>query len=255
MAICIWANVLVRRFSQYFPSNLSGATDSVANSRRYWGISLGAREHQMDLFELCRAQAWASHGFVHDGYQDWSSYWCSTGRLVDHASQLADHVLFSRGRWSCMADPVDLDGRRQEREPRSKTHQAGHGEDIVVPPAHRESGDMGNGYRNLLVHVLRIFLPDLDACLLYGEEALVTYSDGHVHLFQLWRNGCDSCTGGMVSGYCNRAWRRSSLSKEMVYHSRLCVRVHGTHWGTLSLHSDSIDLLDSLIVWPWPSNR
>src|SRR6202165_3327791 len=163
MAICIWPAFLVRGFCRYFLGYLGGATDTVANPRGCRGISLGARERQMDSLELCGAPAWASHGFVHDGYQDWSSYWCSTGRLVDHASQLADHVLPSRGKRSCMADPVDFDGRRPERE--SEPHQARHGEDIVVQPARRESSDMGNGYRNLLVHVLRIFLLALYACL------------------------------------------------------------------------------------------
>src|ERR1700730_5764753 len=255
MAICIWPAFLVRGFCRYFLGYLGGATDNVANPRGCRGISLGAREHQMDSLELCRAQAWASHGFVHDGYQDWSSGGYSTGRLVDHASQLADHVLPGRGMRSCLADPLGFYGHRQERKPQSKPHQAKYGKDIVIPPAPRQSGDMGNSYRHLLVHVLRIFLPDMDAGLLYREEAPVTYPDGHVHIFQLWRNGCRGCTRGMGRGYCHRAWRRSGLSKEMVHHSRLCLRVHGTCWRPLRLHSYGIDLLDRLIVRPWPGNR
>src|SRR5216683_5412144 len=110
MAICLWPAVLVRGFSQYFPGDLGRATDSAANPCGHWGIDFGARERQMDSFELWRAQAWASHGFVHDRYQDWSSCWRSTGRLVDRASQLADHVLRGGSKRSGMADPVDFYG-------------------------------------------------------------------------------------------------------------------------------------------------
>src|SRR4029077_6146 len=197
----------------------------------------------------------ASHGFVHDGYQDRSSCWYSTGRLVDHAAQLADDVLRRRGKRTCMAGPLAFYGHRQERKPQSNPHQARYGKDIVIPPPPRQSRDMGNSYRHLLVHVLRIFLHDMDACLLYREEAPVPYSDGHVHIFQLWRNGCRGCTRRMGSGHCHRAWRRSSLSKEMVHHSRLCLRVYGACWRPLRLHSYGIDLLDSLIVRPWSGNR
>src|SRR4029077_7252862 len=255
MDICLWPAVLVRGFGRYFPGDLGGATDSVANPCGYWGIGFGARKRQMDSLQLCRTQAWTSHGFVHDRYQDWSSGWRSTGCLVDRASQLAEHVLRGGGKRSFMADPVDFHGHRQQRKPQSTPHQGKYRKDIVIPPALRESRDMGNGYRNFLVHVLRIFLPDMDACLLHGEEALVTYSDGHVHIFQLWRNGCRGGTGGMVRGYCHRAGRRSILCTEMVYDSRLWLRVHGTCWGPLRLLTYGIDLLDSLIVRPRSGNR
>jgi hypothetical protein len=175
--------------------------------------------------------------------------------LVDHASRLADDVLRRRGMRTCMADPLAFYGHRQERKPQSNPHQARYGKDIVFPPASCQSRDMGNSYRHLLLHVLRVFLHDMDACLLYRDEAPVTYSDGHVHIFQLWRNGCRGCTRRMVRGHCHRAWRRSSLCKEMVHYSRFCLRVHGTCWRPLRLHSYGINLLDSLTVRTWPGNR
>ena len=89
-----------------------------------------------------------------------------------------------------------------------------------------EPGDLGHNHRDVLLHVLRLFLHDVDASLLCRAAPSVAFQDGLLYILQFWWNGNHGCAGrvGCRPDDCPR--RQPGYGEEVVHHRRLCHCLH-----------------------------